>query len=121
MKRDELNRYRQELITLAAALDRGLAHDHREFRGEDEPDVPGGPMPSTEDRSDDGAREVEIGMIANEQHLLAEVNAALERIEKRTFGTCTECGRPIARRRLNAVPYARQCLRCVWDLQPIVG
>ena len=118
MTRDQLNAYRKALLALAGELDRGLAHDRRELRREEEPDFAGTPMPSTEDAVDSGAQEVEVGLIANEQQLLAEVTEALDRIDYGTFGLCTECGRPIAKARLDALPYARQCIRCARAAQP---
>jgi DnaK suppressor protein len=116
--RQQLNGYRKELLNLAADLERSLAHDHRELRREEEPDVEGGPMPSTEDVVNSGAQEVEIGLILNEERLLAEVIAALDRIDAGTFGKCAECGRPIGQSRLDALPYARQCIRCARVAQP---
>ena len=121
MTRDELKAYRKELLALVAALDRGLAHDRRELRREEEPDVPGGPMPSTEDQLDVGAQEVELGLIANEQHLLTEAVAALDRIDEGTFGACAECGRRISKARLGAIPYARQCIGCARAARPVAG
>lgn len=44
--------------------------------------------------------------------LLAEVNAALQRIRIGTYGLCAECGEPISPGRLNALPWARLCLKC---------
>ena len=38
---------------------------------------------------------------------LAEVNAALDRISKGTYGTCETCGKPIEKERLEANPSAR--------------
>lgn len=52
----------------------------------------------------------------NEQHL-AEVKAALERLDAGTYGTCTRCGRPIAAERLEAIPWAAHCIEC----QRLVG
>jgi RNA polymerase-binding protein DksA len=52
----------------------------------------------------------------NQQHL-AEVEAALERLEAGTYGTCTRCGRPIAPERLEAIPWAAHCIDC----QRLVG
>ena len=114
----ELKAYRKQLLSLAADLDRGLAHDRREFRREEEPDFAHTPMPSTEDVADGGAQEADLGLIANEQQLLTEVTAALDRIEYGTFGICPDCGRPIAKARLDAIPYARQCIRCARAAQP---
>ena len=43
---------------------------------------------------------------------LTEVDAALERIDKGTFGHCKECGRHISHKRLQAIPFARRCIEC---------
>jgi RNA polymerase-binding transcription factor DksA len=29
-----------------------------------------------------------------------------------SYGTCTECGEPIANNRLKAIPWAAHCIRC---------
>jgi RNA polymerase-binding protein DksA len=43
---------------------------------------------------------------------LAEVDAAIERLEAGTYGTCERCGEPIAEGRLEARPVARTCIGC---------
>ncbi len=40
------------------------------------------------------------------------VDAALERLDDGTFGACESCGRPIAPERLEALPWAAQCIDC---------
>ena len=40
------------------------------------------------------------------------VEAALARIDAGTFGTCTNCGKPIATERLEALPWAAWCIDC---------
>ena len=47
-----------------------------------------------------------------EEQLLAEARAAIERLDDGTFGKCERCGRTIAKVRLNAIPYARDCIIC---------
>ena len=42
---------------------------------------------------------------------LVEVNAALERIEKGTYGICEISGEPIEKERLEAIPSARTCMK----------
>jgi len=44
--------------------------------------------------------------------LLREVEAALQRIENGTYGICQECEEEISVKRLNAVPWARYCVKC---------
>lgn len=43
---------------------------------------------------------------------LEEIDAALERVELGTYGTCERCGRPIGEGRLEARPTARTCIDC---------
>ncbi|MDR1438181.1 MAG: TraR/DksA family transcriptional regulator [Puniceicoccales bacterium] len=45
--------------------------------------------------------------VANEQELLSEVNAALERIRNNAYGICQQTGEKISTERLAAQPYAR--------------
>jgi len=43
---------------------------------------------------------------------VVQIRAALERIEAGLYGVCAACGRPIAAKRLAAVPTAVTCVRC---------
>jgi DnaK suppressor protein len=47
----------------------------------------------------------------NEQHL-AQVEAALARLDAGTYGACANCGRPISAERLEAIPWAALCIDC---------
>jgi DnaK suppressor protein len=43
---------------------------------------------------------------------LREIRRALERIADGAYGECQECDRPIATSRLDAIPWARFCVKC---------
>ena len=43
---------------------------------------------------------------------LAEIEAAFGRLSAGTYGTCEQCGQPIAPARLQARPAARSCITC---------
>lgn len=43
---------------------------------------------------------------------VAEVEAAVQRLECGTYGICERCGQPIPKARLEARPAARTCVRC---------
>ena len=43
---------------------------------------------------------------------LEQINSALERITKGTYGVCQNCGDDISEGRLEAMPYAMLCLNC---------
>ena len=47
-----------------------------------------------------------------EMALLREIDGALERLRDGTYGTCMECGMPLTRKRLEALPWARCCVAC---------
>ena len=48
-----------------------------------------------------------LGMAENERALLDEIDAALQRIEDKTYGVCQMTGKPIAKARLDAKPWAK--------------
>ena len=60
-------------------------------------------------------RELDYTLEENSEHVLAEIDAALKRIEEGTYGTCTNCDRPIPVERLEALPWATLCIDCQRD------
>lgn len=55
-------------------------------------------------------REMDLSLRSTIEHLLAQVDRALEKIEEGTYGLCDRCGAPIEESRLQAVPEATLCL-----------
>ena len=54
----------------------------------------------------------EIAISQNEEMLLEQVEAALERIRAGRYGVCKQCGSTIDAERLQAVPYTACCIDC---------
>jgi DnaK suppressor protein len=48
----------------------------------------------------------------NERVTLDQIEAALRKIEKGTYGLCESCQKPIAKARIDALPFARYCITC---------
>lgn len=48
----------------------------------------------------------------NLKETLTEVEHALAKLDDGTYGTCENCGKPIAPARLEAMPAARFCIDC---------
>jgi DnaK suppressor protein len=75
---------------------------------------------ATQDPADMAAnaytKELLISMSANDRRLLDLIDEALLRTEAGEYGDCVNCGEPVAEKRLEAVPWARYCLKCQ-DLQ----
>ena len=71
---------------------------------------------ATQDPADMAAnaytKELMMSMSTNDRQLLELIDAALFRIEDGQYGKCVHCGEPILEKRLEAVPWARHCLRC---------
>ena len=57
-------------------------------------------------------RELDYTLEENSEHVLSEIDAALQRIEAGTYGTCTNCGSEIPPERLEARPWATLCIDC---------
>lgn len=58
--------------------------------------------------------EVEMGraLEANESSMLDEINDSLRSIDDGSYGKCKTCGKDIGRERLDALPYAKNCIHC---------
>jgi len=60
--------------------------------------------------TDNYEQEFVLGLMDSERQLLKEIDDALERIEKGTYGICEGTGKPIPKARLEANPWARYCV-----------
>lgn len=55
----------------------------------------------------------QVGALVRQAQLrIVEIDAALQRLETGTYGTCEGCGGAIGQGRLEARPVARTCIRC---------
>jgi DnaK suppressor protein len=57
-------------------------------------------------------REVAIRNLDRESKLLKDVQAALNRMDDGSFGTCLRCDEEIPEKRLKALPWAAYCVPC---------
>lgn len=48
--------------------------------------------------------------------LLREIQESLLRMDAGNYGLCLECDEPISQKRLEAIPWARHCVRCQEEL-----
>lgn len=105
--RRRLQALRTELYAELMARDRVLA-EPVEARGED--------ATPSQHPADVGTdlfeRESAVGLQLAFRWELAEVLAALERMDEGTYGACLDCGARIAAERLEARPHAARCLDC---------
>jgi RNA polymerase-binding transcription factor DksA len=55
-------------------------------------------------------KERNVSLLEQVENELVEVEAAFQRLERGTHGTCQACGRPIGDERLEAMPATRFCV-----------
>ena len=58
-----------------------------------------------------------LALLGSDEDTLSQVDAAVQRIEDGGYGRCEECGEAILKLRLDAVPYAADCVRCASHAQ----
>jgi DnaK suppressor protein len=57
-------------------------------------------------------KEFMFGKSSGDRHILQLIQDALNRIEDKSYGACTNCENPILPKRLEAVPWTRLCIQC---------
>ncbi|HYT94599.1 MAG TPA: TraR/DksA C4-type zinc finger protein [Gemmataceae bacterium] len=117
MTKNEVAEYRQQLLALHDRLTGDVSHLTDEALHQGSPDTGGNlsnvPLHMADLGTDNYERENTLHLLANEEHLLGEIKAAVERIDQGTFGLCEDCKGPILpKARLKELPYARYCVAC---------
>ncbi|MGA2616857.1 MAG: TraR/DksA C4-type zinc finger protein [Thermoguttaceae bacterium] len=57
-------------------------------------------------------QELTLSLLGSEKDAFDQIDGALKRIEDGSYGRCATCGGKIPKARLEAIPYAAQCVRC---------
>ena len=108
MDKKKMKAYRDRLLERRESLFRQVTEAEKTTRERD--------LEATQDPADMAAnaytKELLISMSDNDRKLLGLIDEALARVESGDYGECVNCGEPIQEKRLNAVPWARYCLRC---------
>jgi DnaK suppressor protein len=65
-------------------------------------------------------REATVGMLNRLSSTLAKVEGSLRAIDEDCYGNCVRCHRPIAVKRLQIIPWARNCVRCQEQMEAAV-
>ncbi len=62
--------------------------------------------------SDQFLREMELGLVTEEGRKIRLIDEALSRLKAGSYGECQDCEDQISEGRLEAIPYARLCVKC---------
>lgn len=55
---------------------------------------------------------IQLKLKQTDAKILQAIEEALGRLEAGTYGICRDCGEPVAKPRLNAIPWTRVCISC---------
>jgi RNA polymerase-binding protein DksA len=112
MEKSEMHSYQSRLFELRTRLVREVGMIEQELR--EDVLAPGDPSPVSTHPADEDIEgfDEQVILAQNEEQLLEEVEAALERIEAGNYGNCQLCSREIPKQRLDALPQAATCIEC---------
>jgi DnaK suppressor protein len=106
MDKSDLLRYKNLLLSKRQELSTGKSQaDSIPTAGE----LHGDPVDRAASETDAATQ---ILLQQTDSKLLRAIEDALTRIRNEKFGNCAECGQPIGKARLEAVPWARRCRDC---------
>lgn len=108
--RDALIRKRHEILgDVATMRDEALSRNRQDAAG----DLSNMPLHPADVGSDHYEQEFTLGLIESERQIVREIDEALVRIQKGTFGICAATGQPIGLARLRVMPWAKHCYEYV--------
>ena len=110
----DLDSARQSLVAHLSRVEHELSEleKTRESAREGKDETSGYGNAVGEAATETSAKERDMALIENLEHVRDQVELALRRIEDGSYGTCATCGQPIPRERLEALPFAGQCVSC---------
>ncbi|GAC1335079.1 MAG: hypothetical protein NVSMB17_17550 [Candidatus Dormibacteria bacterium] len=110
----DLDSARQALVTHLARVEHELSEleKTRESAREGKDETSGYGNAVGEAAAETSAKERDMAVIENLEHVRSQVEAALKRLDDGSYGTCETCGQAIPRERLEALPFAGQCVAC---------
>jgi len=116
MPKKALNKYRALLIKEREKIGGGINHitqdalktSQRESSG----DLSGYSFHMADVASDNYEVEFSLGRASDEQDILYTIDEALKRVADGSYGSCTQCGKQIPKKRLDALPHTELCISC---------
>jgi len=107
----EIERFHRRLLSIKMNILKTLAEIENESlslaRSKDPPDIAAEPGDLADLGSQRYEWEMAFSLAESERRILLDVQNALQKIEEGTYGLCEGTGRPIEKKRLQALPYAR--------------
>jgi DnaK suppressor protein len=112
MTNTDLMLHRGRLLALRARLLGDMTQMEDNALNKDRSKTTSMPTSMAELGSDNSDQELTLGLLGSDKDALDQIEAAIGRIEDGSYGHCEKCGGKIPKSRLDAIPYAAQCVRC---------
>jgi DnaK suppressor protein len=112
MTKTELAFHRDRLLALQARLQGDTTKMEDNALNKDHSKITSMPTDMAELGTGNFDQELTLSMLGSEEDVLKEIEAAIVRIDDGSYGWCKECGKRIPKNRLDAIPYAAECVRC---------
>ncbi len=114
LSQEELESFRQKLLARRAEIVGDLSGVEAERAQEGGAAPPGAaasdvPTHQADAASDEQIAHDDLQISGHERDMIAEIDAAIERMNRGEYGRCPAGGCAISRRRLEAKPWARYC------------
>ncbi len=113
LSRKDLVEFRQLLLERRAEILGDVASMEEARSGGSGGDLSHMPLHMADVGSDAYEQEFTLGLMESERKLLREIDDALGRIARKTYGVCIESGNPIPRERLEIKPWAKYTIEVV--------
>jgi DnaK suppressor protein len=117
LSRKELNHYRDLLLLKRRELVGDLHAMETEALRSGGGNLSHMPIHMADIGTDTYDQDFMLGLAANERDQLREIDAALQRIEDRSYGVCQLTGKPIPKARLDAKPWAKYTIEAARKME----
>ena len=112
MTNNDFTLNRDRLLALRARLVGDMTQMEDNALNKDHSRTTSMPTSMAELGSDNSDQELTLGLLGSDKEVLDQIEAAIGRIEDGSYGRCEKCAEKIPKSRLDAIPYAAQCVRC---------
>jgi DnaK suppressor protein len=117
LKKKDLDHYRELLLNRRRELVGDLSAMEKQALQATGSNVSHMPIHMADIGTDTYDQDFMLGLAENERQRLREIDAALVRIEDRTYGVCQMTGKAIPKARLNAKPWARYTIEAARQIE----
>ncbi len=116
MKKKELEKYKKLVLKEKEKVLSEIEHIEKDNLKHSQKDASGDISSHTfhmaDMATDNYDREFSLNMATSEQKILFKIEEVLHKIKDGSYGICEGCEKPISKRRLGAMCYAKLCVGC---------